>query len=73
VRKIKLDLFPQKGKFQRIGNAFRHFYPFFYLFAKESKGISGIKLVGSADNACPEALVRRLLHLEKEERKSFIS
>ncbi len=50
-----MDLFCQKGKFQRIDNAFMHFYPFFILH-KESKGISGIKVVGSADNSVPSRL-----------------
>jgi len=32
-----LDLFPQKGKFQRIGNAFMHSYPFLFIY----KGVYG--------------------------------
>ena len=45
---------------------------FFYLFIKELKGISGTKHVGFADNACPEALARRLLW-QRSDKVSYVN
>jgi len=57
---------------KRIGDAFMRCLSFFYLFVKELKGISGIKKVPSADNACPEALARRLLW-RRSDKVSYVN
>jgi len=43
-----------KLNFKGIGDAFIHCLSFFYYFAKEPMGISGIRQVFPAGNTCPQ-------------------
>ena len=62
----------KKDNFKRIDDALMHCLSFFLFNTEEPMGISGISHRYSADNACPEALARRLLW-RRSDKVSYVN